>query len=62
MLQGYNSGQSSPLSGSSDSIPTPTGSTNAPPRVDSMLKIVCTQRDRFQTKLQKAELVRIVLF
>ena len=57
VLQGY-SGQSSPLTRSSDEIVTPLPiNTSQAPRVDSMLKIVCTQRDRFQAKLQKVELV-----
>merc|ERR1712130_8124 len=50
-LQGYaNSAQSL----NTEEAPPPPGA-NALPRTDSMLKIVCSQRDRVQSKLQKAE-------
>ena len=53
VLQGY-SGTNSPARGSMENIMTDPG----PAPVDSVLKIVCTQRDRFQAKIQKLESVR----
>ena len=56
VLQGFTN--SSNLNISGEEIPT---SPQTPPRVDSMIKIVCNQRDRLQAKLQKLENV-IILF
>ena len=57
VLQSY-----SGSSGFDDNIPPPPGSNSiasALPRTDSMLKIVCSQRDRVQSKLQKVEAVSV---